>query len=196
MAGYYWFLEWKLLYFDSNFIAVCSKGTNWQSVSTGSSIAWCWIGDKPSLPEPMTANVFWHHMASLGNNELNWCWLIVVWPMGISSGKILIKIQEISFNKMNLKIASTTGNHVGSGFMTTNIVCHGRPCWFRSHDQKCHLPWAAMLFQASWPQINGLVRERHNSIANALELRLSCTYPSKCCMPWAAMLVQASWPQM
>ena len=28
-------------------------------------------------------------------------------------------------------------------------------------------------------QIDGLVQERHNSIANALELRLSCTYPSK-----------------
>ena len=26
--------------------------------------------------------------------------------------------------------------------------------------------------------INGLVQERHNSIANALELRLSCTNPS------------------
>ena len=28
-------------------------------------------------------------------------------------------------------------------------------------------------------QINGLVQERHNSIANALELHLSCTNPSK-----------------
>ena len=29
-------------------------------------------------------------------------------------------------------------------------------------------------------QINGLVQERHNSIANVLELHLSCTNPSKC----------------
>ena len=29
-------------------------------------------------------------------------------------------------------------------------------------------------------QTDGLVQERRNSIANALELRLSCTYPSKC----------------
>ena len=28
-------------------------------------------------------------------------------------------------------------------------------------------------------KISGLVQERHNSIANALELRLSCTNPSK-----------------
>ena len=31
-------------------------------------------------------------------------------------------------------------------------------------------------------QIDGLVQERCNSIANALELRLSCTKPSKCCL--------------
>ena len=30
-------------------------------------------------------------------------------------------------------------------------------------------------------QIDGLVHKRHNSIANTLELHLSCTYPSKCC---------------
>ena len=29
-------------------------------------------------------------------------------------------------------------------------------------------------------QIDGSVQERRNSIANALELRLSCTNPSKC----------------
>ena len=29
-------------------------------------------------------------------------------------------------------------------------------------------------------QIDGLVQERRNSIANALELRLSCINPSKC----------------
>ena len=29
-------------------------------------------------------------------------------------------------------------------------------------------------------EINGLVQERRNSIANALELRLSCTNPSRC----------------
>ena len=38
-------------------------------------------------------------------------------------------------------------------------------------------PWS-LLFAKS--QINGLVQERRNSIANALELRLYCTNPSKC----------------
>ena len=33
-------------------------------------------------------------------------------------------------------------------------------------------------------KVNGLVQERHNSIANALELRLSCTNPSMCQVSW------------
>ena len=32
----------------------------------------------------------------------------------------------------------------------------------------------------SFYEIDGLVQERRNSIANAMELRLSCTNPSKC----------------
>ena len=41
-------------------------------------------------------------------------------------------------------------------------------------DLKCH--------------INGLVQERHNSIANALELCLSCTQPSKYSMMYQTVL--------
>ena len=36
----------------------------------------------------------------------------------------------------------------------------------------------ATVFHSAWRHIDGLVQERHNSIANALELRLSCTNPS------------------
>ena len=35
-----------------------------------------------------------------------------------------------------------------------------------------------------WIHIDGLVQERRNSTANALELRLSCTYPSICTVHW------------
>ena len=35
-----------------------------------------------------------------------------------------------------------------------------------------------MVVWLSYPYIDGLVEERCNSIANALELRLSCTNPS------------------
>ena len=35
-------------------------------------------------------------------------------------------------------------------------------------------------YDGNSPYVNGLVQERRNSIANALELRLSCTNPSMC----------------
>ena len=35
--------------------------------------------------------------------------------------------------------------------------------------------------EKSLEYIDGLVQERRNSIADALELRLSCTNPSRCC---------------
>ena len=34
------------------------------------------------------------------------------------------------------------------------------------------------------PQVDGLVQQRRNSIANALELRFSYTNPSKSCLPY------------
>ena len=43
------------------------------------------------------------------------------------------------------------------------------------------LPGANGLMVCIWVQFYGLVQERHNSIANALELRLSCTNPSSWC---------------
>ena len=39
-----------------------------------------------------------------------------------------------------------------------------------------------MVIKSPYPYINGLVQERHNSTANALELRLSCTSPLIHCM--------------
>ena len=36
--------------------------------------------------------------------------------------------------------------------------------------------------------INGLIQERHNSIANALELRISCTNPSMLSGCWELLL--------
>ena len=45
----------------------------------------------------------------------------------------------------------------------TTLLLHGHWCLWRLIDH-----------------INGLVQERHNSIANAMELHLSCTNPSMC----------------
>ena len=50
--------------------------------------------------------------------------------------------------------------------------------------------WWGHLLQLPYQHINGLVQERRNSIANTLELRLSCTNPSisllPCTYPWVA----------
>ena len=42
------------------------------------------------------------------------------------------------------------------------------------------LTWSSLCLQMSENQIDGLVQERHNSSALAMELRLSLTTPSKC----------------
>ena len=42
------------------------------------------------------------------------------------------------------------------------------------------------------PQFDGLMQEKHISIANALELRFSCTNPLNCCLQNVAFLVQIS----
>ena len=41
-----------------------------------------------------------------------------------------------------------------------------------------------------WDEIDGLMQERHNSIANAQELRLSRTYPSKLLIHFQTSSVQ------
>ena len=46
-----------------------------------------------------------------------------------------------------------------------------------------------------WQHINGLMQERRNSIANALELRLSCTNPSiySPCNYWSIRALMSAW---
>ena len=52
-------------------------------------------------------------------------------------------------------------------------------CISISYDKVKHFTVWYILFQLTYlSYIDGLVQERHNSIANALELRLSCTDPS------------------
>ena len=53
----------------------------------------------------------------------------------------------------------------------------------------CEISKGCIVLQESWsPKIYGLVQERRNSIANALELHLSCTNP------WKYSVVQARFP--
>ena len=59
------FHEWKVLYFDLNFIEMCSQGSNWQQVSIGwgnglalsKRQASTWTKDDP---------VYWRIYAALG----------------------------------------------------------------------------------------------------------------------------------
>ena len=51
--------------------------------------------------------------------------------------------------------------------------------WVRSHTPPVSCFIYQYEFQVNW-YIDGLIQERRNSIANALELRLSCTSPSTC----------------
>ena len=46
-----------------------------------------------------------------------------------------------------------------------------------SLSHNCNCSWTVSI---TWYDIGGLVQERHNSIANALELRFSCNNPSIC----------------
>ena len=59
------FLDWKVLYFDSNFTEVCSQGSNWQQPSIGS--------DNGLAPNRRQAIIWtnvdpihWHIYAALG----------------------------------------------------------------------------------------------------------------------------------
>ena len=66
------------------------------------------------------------------------------------------------------------------------IYHHTVGCWmsdFRENDNNIFhisIVWHNVKGQYCMNHIVGLVQERHNSIANAMELRLSCTNPSIC----------------
>ena len=63
------FHEWKVLYFDSNFTDICSKGSNWQSPSIGLD-----NGLAPNRRQAIiwtNANpIHWRIYAALGGDEL------------------------------------------------------------------------------------------------------------------------------
>ena len=52
-------------------------------------------------------------------------------------------------------------------------------CEVLGHDLQLQLSSVWDVNQNPWEQIDRLVQERRNSIANALELHLSCTNPSR-----------------
>ena len=76
--------------------------------------------------------------------------------------------------KFSLNMSTSTPDglsmdkYIHNNTYLTNFNVYNIPLYDTSHYQ----------FSKVSPHISGLVQERRNSIANALELRLSCTYPS------------------
>ena len=64
------FLEWKLLYLDSNFTEVCSQGSIWQYASVGSDNGFAPIW-RQAIIWTNDGQVYWRIYASLGLGELN-----------------------------------------------------------------------------------------------------------------------------
>ena len=118
--------------------------------------------------------VRWHHYIETGSMTLivkKWFWTAthLIWMM--------IMLSEPNLNE----VIYTLRRHValvaitGTTILLFNIQIMLVQLIWRSGNNRFHL-WVSDL------QINGLVPERCNSITDALELCLSCTYPSK----WSA----------
>ena len=82
----------------------------------------------------------------------------------------MIKISSLSLKKIHLKLSSAKSRPFCPGYvvlMTINSI------WNR-----CIYPHSLRLRILTKQHVDGFVQERRNSIANALDLRLSRTYPS------------------
>ena len=77
------------------------------------------------------------------------------------------------------------------GGLVSGLWCSSCPeahfCWIYMFEFWLFIvafPWPQLALPRGWrsqpTQIDGLMHERRNSIANALELRLSCSNPSRC----------------
>ena len=82
--------------------------------------------------------------------------ILLTGPLGTNFSEILIEIQTFSLKKICLKMLSAK---CCSFRLSLNVLKNCSSCWFMSY-------------------IDGLVQERCNSSALAMELHLSCTNPS------------------
>ena len=87
---------------------------------------------------------------------------VSVEPLGTNFNGIFIKIHWFSFMKLDLEMLSAKWPPFWWGL---DVIMGGNVLLWK---------WVIIVY------IDGLVKERRNSIANALELRLSCTNPSTC----------------
>ena len=124
------------------------------------------------------------HCGSVGQNEVK-LWYIATGVLGYGGTQVeagfSTKVGAISMGE-SPSVNKTPIWDEESGFM---IKIHQLIREY--HIRKCSLDWINMtvikpdiVCISDWFYINGLVQERSNSIANTLELCLSCTNPSIC----------------
>ena len=121
--------------------------------------------------------------------------ILLIGPLGTNFSEILIAIETFSFKKKHLKMSSGKCRPFCLGLNVLNKVwlctwacsdcCHSNgarhPCHSICSEHRGHLHATEMWANEEFIKenhIDGLVQERRNSIANALEIRLSCTNPS------------------
>ena len=133
---------------------LCSPLTNWFLLVQ--VMAWCWLCKK-SLSNPMVVQICVIHVTLPGHNKLNF------YPCYKESCHSF-KVFEVNFRYHNFTIE-----------MTLMIL-------LRKQLQNLYVYINGFLNKRliSIAYINGLLQERCNIIANALELHLSCTNPSTC----------------
>ena len=113
--------------------------------------------------------------------EFNDCWVFgncIIQRHNHNKTRVLLSNLELSLIFMN------PWNQIWNEFFLWNIKAgiwddnNTGPLGSPNLDQSCKIPWLSGEQWLSSQYVDGLVQERRNSIANTLELRLSCTNPS------------------
>ena len=128
--------------------------TSWSSTHWGRVTHICVgrltiIGSDNALSPERRQGIFWTNAG-----------LLLIGPLGTNINEISIEIQTFSLKKRHLKMSSAIWRPFCLG-LNVSMPTKQRPLDLHQIDI----------------YLNGLVQERRNSIANALELRLSCINP-------------------
>ena len=161
---------WYFTYFDHYYVTDRKK--IWQRISEIFSIIW--VGVETYSKQSM---------ASLQKAYMRLCYYYIIQILSYFDygwKNIAQKLWNIPIHKVHWSGCS--------GLYSVSQECHTTKrhvCCYTITDE--HMTYTSVEFiiqrgqKIGWyflPSIDGLVQERRNSIANALELRLSCTNPS------------------
>ena len=106
------FCVWKLLYFVSNIMEICSQGLINSKLALVLMMAWRRTGDKPSFEPmrftyaPLGVDAFWYdwQLVAKGNSEPTGCWIKCTLLKLSITEKQKLKFDEMSVNYMNFII--------------------------------------------------------------------------------------------